>query len=154
MVKKDVLETKTIKKAVKKIVIKGTKAVPKTAPTGKLIIPVSGYTMTSPFGWRWGRMHEGVDLACATGTTIRAADGGTVIRAGWYSGYGLCIDIDHGGGKMTRYGHCSAVNVSVGQKVYQGQKIGEVGNTGNSFGSHCHFEVRINGSPKNPFDYV
>ena len=53
--------------------------------------------MTSPFGWRWGRMHEGVDLACATGTTIRAADGGTVIRAGWYSGYGLCIDIDHGG---------------------------------------------------------
>ena len=114
--KKDVLETKTIKKAVKKIVIKGTKAVPKTAPTGKLIIPVSGYTMTSPFGWRWGRMHEGVDLACATGTTIRAADGGTVIRAGWYSGYGLCIDIDHGGGKMTRYGHCSAVNVSVGQK--------------------------------------
>ena len=154
VVDKDVLESKTIKKAVKKIVIKGTKAVPKTAPTGHLIIPVSGYTMTSPFGWRWGRMHEGVDLACATGTTIRAADGGTVIRAGWYSGYGLCIDIDHGSGMITRYGHCSAVNVSVGQKVYQGQKIGEVGNTGNSFGSHCHFEVRINGSPRNPFDYV
>lgn len=153
-VEKDVLESKTLKKAVKKIVIRGTKAVPKTAPTGHLIIPVSGYTMTSPFGWRWGRMHEGVDLACPTGTTIRAADGGTVIRAGWFSGYGLCIEIDHGGGKVTRYGHCSAVSVSVGQKVYQGQKIGEVGNTGNSYGSHCHFEVRINGSPRNPFDYV
>ena len=154
VVDKDVLKARTIKKTVKKIVIKGTKAVPKTAPTGQLIIPVSGYTMTSPFGWRWGRMHEGVDLACPTGTTIRAADGGTVIRAGWYSGYGLCIEIDHGGGKVTRYGHCSAVNVSVGEKVYQGQKIGEVGNTGNSYGSHCHFEVRINGSPRNPFDYV
>lgn len=154
IIEKEVLKTETIKKTVKKIVVRGTKPVPKTAPTGKLIIPVSGYTLSSEFGWRWGRLHEGIDLACATGTTIRAADGGTVVRAGWYSGYGLCIDIDHGGGKMTRYGHCSAVNVSVGEKVYQGQKIGEVGNTGNSYGSHCHFEVRINGSPVNPFDYL
>lgn len=154
IVKKQVLQSETIKKSVKRIVIKGTKAVPKTAPTGKYIIPVSGYTMTSPFGWRWGRMHEGVDLACPTGTTIRASDGGTVVYAGWYSGYGLFIEIDHGGGVRTRYGHCNAVNVSVGQKVYQGQKIGEVGNTGNSFGSHCHFEITVNGSPVNPFDYT
>lgn len=154
VVKTDVLKSKTIKEAVKKIVIKGTKAVPKTAPTGKLIMPVSGYTLTSSYGWRWGRLHEGLDLACATGTTIRAADGGTVIRAGWYSGYGLCIEIDHGGGKITRYGHCNSIDVSVGDKVYQGQKIGEVGNTGNSYGSHCHFEVRINGSPRDPYDYL
>lgn len=154
IIEKDVLKTETIKKTVKKIVLRGTKPVPKTAPTGHLIIPVSGYSLSSEFGWRWGRMHEGIDLACPTGTTIRAADGGTVTRAGWYSGYGLCIDIDHGGGKMSRYGHCSVINVSVGEKVYQGQKIGEVGNTGNSYGSHCHFEVRINGSPVNPFDYL
>lgn len=154
VIDKEVLETETIKKTVKKIVLRGTKPVPKTAPTGKLIIPVSGYTLTSEFGWRWGRMHEGIDLACPTGTTIRAADGGTVVYAGWFSGYGLFIEIDHGGGKHTRYGHCSAINVSVGDKVYQGQKIGEVGNTGNSYGSHCHFEVTINGSPVNPFDYL
>ncbi|MGN0658139.1 MAG: LysM peptidoglycan-binding domain-containing M23 family metallopeptidase [Emergencia sp.] len=154
IVEKDVLATETIKKAVKKIVVKGTKPVPKTAPTGHLIMPVSGYTLTSEFGWRWGRMHEGIDLACPTGTTIRAADGGTVTYAGWYSGYGLFIEIDHGGGKKTRYGHCNSIDVSVGEQVYQGQKIGEVGNTGNSYGSHCHFEVTINGSPVNPFNYL
>lgn len=154
IVDKEVLETETIKKPVKKIVVKGTKKVPKTAPTGKLVTPVYGYTMTSPFGWRWGRMHEGVDMACATGTPIRAADGGTVIYAGWYSGYGLFIEIDHGGGRHTRYGHCSAVDVSVGEKVYQGQVIGAVGNTGNSYGSHLHFEVTEGGSPQNPFNYI
>ncbi len=154
VVDKEILQTKTIKKMVKKIVLRGTKPVPKTAPTGHLIMPVSGYTLTSEFGWRWGRMHEGLDLACPTGTTIRAADGGTVVYAGWYSGYGLFIEIDHGGGKHTRYGHCSAISVSVGDKVYQGQKIGEVGNTGNSFGSHCHFEVTINGTPVDPFNYL
>lgn len=154
VIEKEILKTETIKKTVKKIVLRGTKPVPKTAPTGKLIMPVSGYTLTSEFGWRWGRMHEGLDLACPTGTTIRAADGGTVVYAGWFSGYGLFIEIDHGGGKHTRYGHCSAINVSVGEKVYQGQKIGEVGNTGNSFGSHCHFEVTINGSPVDPFNYL
>lgn len=154
IIKKDVLKTETIKKTVKRIVLRGTKPVPKTAPTGNLIIPVSGYTLTSEFGWRWGRMHEGIDLACPTGTTIRAADGGTVVYAGWFSGYGMFIDIDHGGGKHTRYGHCSAIDVSVGEKVYQGQKIGEVGNTGNSYGSHLHFEVTINGSPVDPFSYL
>ncbi|MGF6376375.1 murein DD-endopeptidase MepM/ murein hydrolase activator NlpD [Clostridiales Family XIII bacterium PM5-7] len=154
VVKKVVLQSETIKKSVKRIVVKGTKAVPKTAPTGRFIIPVTGYTLTSPFGWRWGRMHEGVDLACPTGTTIRASDGGTVVYAGWYSGYGLFIDIDHGGGIHTRYGHCNSINVSVGQKVYQGQKIGEVGNTGNSYGSHCHFEITVNGRPVDPFSYT
>lgn len=154
IIDKEVLETETIKKTVKKIVLRGTKPVPKTAPTGTLIMPVSGYTLTSEFGWRWGRMHEGIDLACPTGTTIRAADGGTVTYAGWFSGYGLFIEIDHGGGKHTRYGHCSAIDVSVGEKVYQGQKIGEVGNTGNSTGSHCHFEVTINGSPVDPMGYL
>ncbi len=154
IVDRDVLKTETIKEAVKKIVIKGTKKVPKTAPTGKFIMPVSGYSLTSTFGWRWGRMHEGLDLACGTGTTIRASDGGTVTYAGWYSGYGLFIEIDHGKGIHTRYGHCNSINVRVGEKVYQGQKIGEVGNTGNSFGSHCHFEITVNGKPVDPFNYL
>ncbi|MCI9639368.1 MAG: peptidoglycan DD-metalloendopeptidase family protein [Emergencia sp.] len=151
---KEVLKTETIKKSVKKIVIKGTKKLPKTAPTGTFIMPVSGYTLTSEFGWRWGRNHDGLDLACPTGTPIHASDGGTVVYAGWYSGYGLFIEIDHGSGMRTRYGHCSAINVSVGDKVYQGQKIGEVGNTGNSYGSHCHFEIVKNGTAVDPFNYL
>lgn len=152
-VDKKILESETIKEPVKKIVTRGTKEVPKTRPTGTLIMPVSGYTLTSGFGWRWGRNHDGLDLAAPEGTTIRAADGGTVTRAGWYSGYGLCIDIDHGG-KTTRYGHCSSVSVSAGEQVYQGQVIGAVGNTGNSYGAHCHFEVRIGGAAVNPLDYM
>ncbi|WP_303857304.1 peptidoglycan DD-metalloendopeptidase family protein [Aminicella lysinilytica] len=148
------IELKVLKPMVKKVVYKGSKTRPKTAPTGTFIMPVSGYSLSSTFGYRWGRMHEGVDLACGTGTPIHAADGGTVVRAGWYSGYGKCVDISHGNGYMTRYGHCSKINVHTGQKVYQGQTIALVGNTGNSYGSHCHFEVRVNGSARNPMKYV
>lgn len=151
---KKILATETITEPVKKIVIKGTKERPKTLPTGTLIMPLNSYTLTSEFGWRWGRNHDGLDLAAPEGTPIKAADGGTVTRAGWYSGYGLCIDIDHGGGKMTRYGHCSSVSVSAGEKVYQGQLIGAVGNTGNSYGAHCHFEYRIGGAAVDPFAYM
>jgi murein DD-endopeptidase MepM/ murein hydrolase activator NlpD len=148
------LHVKTLKSMTKKVIYKGTKTRPKTAPTGSFIMPVSGYTLSSTFGYRWGRMHEGVDLACATGTPIHASDGGTVVRAGWYMGYGKCVDISHGNGYVTRYGHCSKILVHTGQKVYQGQTIALVGNTGNSYGSHCHFEVRVNGSARNPLKYV
>jgi murein DD-endopeptidase MepM/ murein hydrolase activator NlpD len=148
------LNVKTLKPMVKKIVYKGTKKRPKTAPTGTFIMPVSGYSLSSTFGYRWGRMHEGVDLACGTGTPIHASDGGTVIRASWYSGYGKCVEISHGNGYVTRYGHCSKILVHTGQKVYQGQTIALVGNTGNSYGSHCHFEIRVNGSARNPLKYV
>lgn len=154
IIKKDVLSSKIITKPVKKIVVKGTKPIPKTMPTGKLRTPVYGYSLTSPFGWRWGRMHEGIDMACGTGTPIYAADGGTVVYSGWYSGYGMYIKIDHGGGRTTTYGHCSALYVKVGEKVYKGQHIAAVGNTGNSYGSHLHFEVRENGTPQNPFNYI
>jgi len=148
------LKVKTLKPMVRKIIYEGTKKRPKTAPTGTFIMPVSGYSLSSTFGYRWGRMHEGVDLACATGTPIHASDGGTIIRAGWYSGYGECVEISHGNGYVTRYGHCSKILVSTGDKVYQGQTIALVGNTGNSYGSHCHFEIRINGSARNPLKYV
>ncbi len=154
ILKRKDLKTEILQNPVDKIVINGTKPVPKTAPTGSFIHPVPSALLTSEFGWRWGRLHSGIDLAAPVGTPIRASDGGTVVRAGWYGGYGLCIDIQHRGGVITRYGHCNDIYVSVGSGVYQGQVIAEVGNTGNSTGAHCHFEININGSPVNPYDYL
>ena len=90
----------------------------------------------------------------STGTPIYASDGGKIIKANYWSGHGLCVEIDHGNGIITRYSHCSRVFVSIGDLVYQGQHIANVGNTGHSFGSHCHFEVRVNGSSRNPRNYI
>jgi murein DD-endopeptidase MepM/ murein hydrolase activator NlpD len=118
-----------------------------------LIWPVSG-PVTSPFGWRWGRMHEGIDIAVPTGTPIAAAAAGRVVYAGWMSGYGNLVLLDHGGGVSTAYGHQSSVAVSVGQIVSQGQTIGYSDCTGHCFGPHLHFEVRVNGSPVDPLGYL
>jgi murein DD-endopeptidase MepM/ murein hydrolase activator NlpD len=117
-----------------------------------LIWPVSG-PITSGFGWRWGRMHEGIDIGAACGTPIRAAAGGTVIFAGWMDGYGNITIIDHGGGLATAYGHQSSLYVG-GGSVSQGQAIGAVGSTGHSTGCHLHFEVRVNGTPVDPLNYL
>jgi murein DD-endopeptidase MepM/ murein hydrolase activator NlpD len=127
-------------------------------PTGPasaagFIWPVHG-VLTSGFGWRWGRMHEGVDLAVANGTPVVAAASGTVIVAGWMGGYGNLVVVDHGGGIATAYGHNTTVTVSVGQHVAQGQLISYSGSTGHSTGPHVHFEVRINGSPVDPMGYL
>ena len=143
-------DTEVIREKQDKIILVGTAERPKTAPTGTFAMPIQHYTLTSNFGYRWGRLHAGIDMGAPTGTPIYASDGGTVTRAGWYSGYGLCVDISHGDGKETRYGHCSKLLVNVGDKVYQGQEICLVGNTGHSFGSHLHFEIHLNGSPVNP----
>jgi murein DD-endopeptidase MepM/ murein hydrolase activator NlpD len=116
------------------------------------IWPVSG-PITSGFGWRWGRMHEGIDIGAACGTPIRAAASGTVVYAGWMDGYGNIIVIDHGGGLATAYGHQSALYVG-GGSVSQGQTIGAVGSTGHSTGCHLHFEVRVNAAPVNPLNYL
>jgi murein DD-endopeptidase MepM/ murein hydrolase activator NlpD len=110
--------------------------------------------ITSPFGWRWGRMHEGVDLGAAYGTPIAAAAAGAVIYAGWEGGYGNLVVIDHGGGLATAYGHQSRIAVSVGQSVSQGETIGFVGSTGHSTGPHLHFEVRFNGEAVDPLGYL
>jgi murein DD-endopeptidase MepM/ murein hydrolase activator NlpD len=118
-----------------------------------LIWPVSG-PVTSPFGWRWGRMHEGIDIGVPYGTPIAAAAAGIVIYAGWMGGYGNLVVIDHGGGMATAYGHQSSIAVSIGQLVSQGQTIGYVGCTGHCFGPHLHFEVRINGQPVDPLGYL
>jgi murein DD-endopeptidase MepM/ murein hydrolase activator NlpD len=118
-----------------------------------LIWPVNA-PITSPFGWRWGRMHEGIDLGAAYGTPIAAAAAGVVIYAGWEGGYGNLVAIDHGGGLATAYGHQSRIAVSLGQSVSQGEIIGYVGSTGHSTGPHLHFEVRVNGQAVDPLGYL
>jgi len=123
-----------------------------TPSASGLIWPVSG-PVVSPFGMRWGRMHEGIDIAVGYGTPIVAAASGVVIYAGWMGGYGNLIIIDHGGGLATAYGHQSSFAVG-GGSVSQGQTIGYVGCTGHCFGPHLHFEVRINGSPVDPLGYL
>ena len=153
-IKRDIYKKKVIKEPVKKIVLIGTKERPKTDPTGTFATPIRGAAITSEFGARWGRMHEGIDYGAATGTPIYASDGGTVTLAGVYGGYGNCVEIKHSGGYSTRYGHMSRFAVSEGEKVYQGQVIGYVGNTGRSTGPHLHFEVRLNGVAQNPRNYV
>jgi murein DD-endopeptidase MepM/ murein hydrolase activator NlpD len=124
-----------------------------TPSAAGFIWPVNG-PVVSPFGWRWGRMHEGIDIAVGYGTPIRAAASGSVVYAGWMSGYGNLVAIDHGGGISTAYGHQSSIAVGVGQVVSQGATIGYVGCTGHCFGPHLHFEVRVNGSPVDPLGYL
>jgi murein DD-endopeptidase MepM/ murein hydrolase activator NlpD len=121
-----------------------------------LIWPVEG-TLTSGFGYRWGRMHEGIDVAAAEGTPIRAAASGTVIlmQSEYESGgYGNYTCIDHGGGLSTCYAHQSSFATSSGASVSQGDLIGYVGNTGHSYGAHLHFEVRVNGAATDPLGYL
>ena len=118
-----------------------------------LIWPVNG-PVVSPFGMRWGRMHEGIDIGVSSGTPIHAAASGRVVYSGWMSGYGNLVAIDHGGGLSTAYAHQSRIGASLGQSVSQGQVIGYVGCTGHCFGPHLHFEVRVDGSPRDPLGYL
>jgi len=117
-----------------------------------LIWPVNG-VITSPFGPRWGSFHPGLDIGAPMGTPIRAAKAGTIVFAKPYGGYGNYTCIDHGGGLSTCYAHQSAFVVTSGS-VDQGQVIGEVGSTGFSTGPHLHFEVRIDGQPVDPLNYL
>jgi murein DD-endopeptidase MepM/ murein hydrolase activator NlpD len=128
-------------------------AAPVASGSGQLSWPVSG-PVTSGFGSRWGRMHEGIDIAVGQGTPVQAAAAGTVIYAGWMEGYGNLVAIDHGNGLSTAYGHNSALACSVGQTVSAGQVIAYSGSTGHSTGPHVHFEVRVNGSPVDPLGYL
>ena len=123
-----------------------------TPSASGFIWPVGG-PVTSGYGWRWGRMHEGIDIAAGYGSPIVAAASGTVIYAGWMGGYGNLIIIDHGGGVATAYAHQSSFAIG-GGPVSQGQTIGYVGCTGHCFGDHLHFEVRVNGSAVDPLGYL
>lgn len=147
------LSVETIREPIDKIIVKGTKPVPAKIGTGTFSRPVNA-GVYSGYGMRWGRMHYGLDYAAPTGTAIYAADGGTVISAGWSGAYGYTIVIDHGANKKTLYAHCSRLFVSAGTRVYKGQHIAAVGSTGRSTGPHCHFEIFINGANVNPSYYV
>ena len=147
------LSSNILSQPASQVVLVGTKEPPPLVGTGSFIYPIRG-TLTSRYGTRWGRMHTGIDLAAPIGTKIKAADGGKVTFAGYNGSLGYCIKIDHGGNRETLYGHCSKLFVKVGDRVYQGQHIANVGNTGRSTGPHVHFEVHINGRTKNPLNYL
>ncbi len=127
--------------------------------SGAFIWPVNG-VITSPYGYRTHPIfgstiyHSGMDIGVDYGTPVHAADSGVVVEAGWISGYGYAVIIDHGNGLSTLYGHNESLNVSEGQSVSQGQVIAYAGSTGNSTGPHVHFEVRSNGDPVDPAAYL
>ena len=112
------------------------------------------YRFTSPYGMRWGQMHNGADFASRHGTPIHATADGTVLQTGWYGGYGKMVKLQHEFGFETRYAHLSKIHVKPGEKVSRGQIIGDMGNTGRSTGTHLHYEIRVNGSPVNPMNFI
>ncbi|MCM3694000.1 peptidoglycan DD-metalloendopeptidase family protein [Neobacillus niacini] len=138
---------------VNNIVVKGTKVIPSRG-SGTLAWPVSGGYISSKQGYRWGKSHKGIDIARPSNRTIKAADNGKVVSAGYDGGYGNKIVIDHQNGLRTVYAHLESIGVSVGQTVSQGSAIGIMGSTGNSTGVHLHFEVYKNGALQNPLNYV
>ena len=154
-----ILSSVTLKEPVTEYRLRGTKVRPTWMPTGSFRWPTSG-RISSYFGGRkspggiGSTNHKGIDIAVPRGTPIYAADGGTVTYSGWMSGYGYLVQIDHGNGYVTRYGHNSSLTVSVGQHVYKGQQVARAGSTSNSTGNHCHLEVRYNGVAKTPLNYL
>lgn len=149
---KKVIEEEYIKDPVKKIIIKGTKVIPSRG-TGDLLWPTYGGVVTSKMGYRWGRMHQGIDIAGVKNRTIRAADNGKVVFAGWDGGYGKKVVINHNNGMTTLYAHLSKISVDVGDTVPRGSKIGVMGTTGNSTGVHLHFEVEKGKDNINPMKF-
>ncbi len=151
---REVMQQKTIKEPVPQIIAKGNKKLLAfRGGNSRLAYPTIG-AIVSPFGSRWGRIHEGVDIAANYGSPVVAAEAGTVQCAGNRGGYGLCVDISHGSGVVTRYAHLSSVVVESGQRVERGQFIGRAGSSGNSTGPHLHFEVIVNGTHKNPALFI
>lgn len=143
-----ILDAKILTEATPEIIHIGTKSRP------EYIAPLDELNISSYFGYRWNRMHEGVDFATPVGSNVYASASGTIVRAEFYGGYGLCVDIKHDNGSITRYGHLSSTMVCVGDYVSQGDVIAYSGNTGQSTGPHLHFEIRIGGYPENPLDYL
>ncbi|HET7488800.1 MAG TPA: M23 family metallopeptidase [Acidimicrobiales bacterium] len=124
-----------------------------TVSIAGLAWPIRG-SVTSGFGFRWGRLHAGIDIGAGTGTPIHAAKAGTVIFSGQMNGYGNVVIIDHGGGLSTLYAHQSRLGTSDGARVDKGEVIGYVGSTGHSTGPHLHFETRVSGNPQNPIRFL
>lgn len=151
VVQEEWLGQTVIKSSLPEVVYRGTKVVGEG--TGMFSWPVSGATLTSSFGERWSRAHKGLDMVSGN-RNIKASDAGTVIFAGVKSGYGNVVIVDHRNGYETYYGHLNSISVSTGQRLEQGAKIGVMGNTGRSTGTHLHFEIRKNGTAVNPMKYL
>lgn len=153
-VQKTVVNTVVTKEPVTQVVLKGTKVIPSRG-NGQFVWPVNGGYISSTMGWRWGRMHNGIDIARPSNRTIKASDNG-IVESVIYSNSGLGnhIIINHNNGYKTVYGHLASISVSQGQTVSQGQGIGVMGSTGDSTGIHLHFEIIKNGSYVNPLNYV
>lgn len=149
----EIEEEKILSEPVTRIVARGTAKRPTTVATGSFNSPTRG-RLTSGFGTRWGTMHNGIDVAGPTGTPINAADAGRVEFAGYRGSYGNLVIINHENGYQTYYAHLNAINVSRGERVFKGARIGSMGSTGRSTGPHLHFEVRRNGQPINPLNFV
>ncbi len=150
----NIIESEILKEPVTQVVLIGTKELPPSAGTGEFIMPTSG-TLSSAYGSRWGRSHQGIDVAAPTGTAIYASDNGIVVESEYRSnGYGKIIKIDHQNGYVTYYAHCSELYASVGDVVAKGDKIAAVGSTGRSTGPHLHFEIRKDDVAQNPYNYI
>ena len=156
---REIVASVTLAQPVTEIQARGTMERPSWLPTGSFRWPCSG-SLSSRFGYRntgiagASTYHKGIDIGNSYGTPILAADGGTVTYAGWMSGYGYLIIINHGNGYETYYGHNSSLVASVGDKVYKGQQVARMGSTGISSGNHCHFGVKLNGTFVNPLNYL
>lgn len=150
---KKVISTVTLTEPVSRIEKIGTKEKPATTGSGSFVNP-SGGILSSRYGQRWDRSHNGIDIAGTHNSAIKAADGGIVTYAGWMDGYGNYVVIDHENGYQTAYGHCASLNVNVGDRVAKGHIIAKMGNTGRSTGTHLHFEVKKDGVFVNPLEYV
>ncbi|MGI6413469.1 MAG: peptidoglycan DD-metalloendopeptidase family protein [Syntrophomonadaceae bacterium] len=154
LIQQEVKEEKIIKNAVDRVIVKGNNITQVASrgggSTGELDWPVYG-PITQYYK---GTQHTGLDIGGQSGTAIKAADAGKVTFAGWLGSYGRFIVVDHGNGIVTRYAHCSSIGVTNGQQVARGEKIGTLGSTGRSTGPHLHFEVLVNGSFKNPLNYL
>jgi len=150
---RSVSEEKIIAEAVDKVTVVGTKVMPSRG-SGTFIWPASGGYVSSQMGSRWGRTHQGIDIARPSSYGIVAADNGVVTTMGYHSTYGNRVIITHNNGYETLYAHLSSIEVSNGQTVPQGTKIGVMGSTGRSTGVHLHFEVLKNGSNINPMSVL
>lgn len=151
---RDVISETVLSNPENRVEIIGTKEKPSPFGTGDFAMPTSGQ-LSSRFGSRWGRQHKGIDLSANEGTPIYAADNGVVIYSEYNNGgFGYLIQIDHQNGYITYYAHCSKLVACEGDTVAKGDLIGYVGNTGNSTGAHLHFEVRKNGEPCDPMEFI
>jgi murein DD-endopeptidase MepM/ murein hydrolase activator NlpD len=120
----------------------------------KWVRPINTWNVTSGYGWRWGKMHDGIDLAAPTGTPLYAMSKGTVIKAGWENSFGNKVEIQYWDGSISWYGHMSRIDTYAGAQVMPGSQVGLVGNTGHSFGSHLHFEMQASRSHDQAIDPV